>query len=124
MNGYAVVEELPDITDSLVVHLEDQQGGPGTLLLFVATAPDVTLDDELRGQIRDALRRHLSPRHVPDAIDQVPAIPRTMTGKKLETPIKQILLGRPVNEVISADAVTDFAAITAFRAPQGSGSSA
>jgi acetoacetyl-CoA synthetase len=121
---YAVVEELPDITDSLVVHLEDQQGGPGTLLLFVATAPDVTLDDELRGQIRDALRRHLSPRHVPDAIDQVPAIPRTMTGKKLETPIKQILLGRPVNEVISADAVTDFAAITAFRAPQDSGSSA
>jgi len=121
---YAVVEELPDITDSLVVHLEDQQGGPGTLLLFVATAPDVTLDDELRGQIRDALRRHLSPRHVPDAIDQVPAIPRTMTGKKLETPIKQILLGRPVNEVISADDVTDFAAITAFRAPQGSGSSA
>ncbi len=115
---YAVVEELPEITDSLVVHLEDHQGGPGAMLLFVTTAPDVALDDGLRDRIRDALRRQLSPRHVPDTIEQVPAIPRTMTGKKLETPIKQILLGRPVAEVISADAVTDFAAVAAFRAPR------
>jgi acetoacetyl-CoA synthetase len=113
---YAVVEELPEITDSLVVHLEDRQGGPGSLLLFVATAPGTTLDDQLRDRIRAALRRELSPRHVPDAIEQVPAIPRTMTGKKLETPIKKILLGKPVSEVVSADAVTGFEAIAAFRA--------
>ena len=114
---YAVVEELPDVADSMVIHLEDRQGGPGTLLLFVATASEATLDDALRDRIRGALRQHLSPRHVPDVIEQVPAIPRTMTGKKLETPIKQVLLGRPVSEVISADAVTDFDAVAAFRAP-------
>jgi acetoacetyl-CoA synthetase len=84
--------------------------------LFVATPPGTTLDDQLRDRIRAALRRELSPRHVPDAIEQVPAIPRTMTGKKLETPIKKILLGKPVSEVVSADAVTGFEAIAAFRA--------
>jgi acetoacetyl-CoA synthetase len=114
---YAVVEELPEIDDSLVVHLEDRQGGPGSLLLFVATASGTTLDDRLRDRIRAALRSELSPRHVPDAIEQVPAIPRTLTGKKLETPIKQILLGRPASEVISADAVTGFDAVAAFHAP-------
>jgi acetoacetyl-CoA synthetase len=114
---YAVVEELPEIADSLVVHLEDPQGGAGKLLLFVATADDATLDDGLRDKIRTALRKELSPRHVPDAIDEVPAIPRTMTGKKLEKPIKQILLGKKASEVISADAVTDFDAISAFRVP-------
>ena len=112
---YAVVEELPEITDSLVVHLEDRQGGAGRLLLFVATT------DGRRARRRPArpdpraLRRELSPRHVPDGSNEVPAIPRTMTGKKLETPIKQILLGRPVAEVISADAVTNFAAVSAFQ---------
>ena len=112
---YAVVEELPEIADSLVVHLEDPQGGAGRLLLFVATTDDAALDDGLRDRIRAALRRELSPRHVPDAIDEVPAIPRTMTGKKLEKPIKQILLGRNASEVISADAVTNFDAISEFR---------
>jgi len=112
---YAVVEELPEIADSLVVHLEDPQGGAGRLLLFVATADGVELDDGLRDRIRAALRRELSPRHVPDAIDAVAAIPRTMTGKKLEKPIKQILLGRKASEVISADAVTNFDAISEFR---------
>jgi acetoacetyl-CoA synthetase len=86
-------------------------------LLFVATTDDAKLDDDLRDRIRVALRRELSPRHVPDVIDEVPAIPRTMTGKKLEKPIKQILLGRNASEVISADAVTNFDAISAFRVP-------
>jgi acetoacetyl-CoA synthetase len=114
---YAVVEELPEVADSLVVHLEDPQGGAGRLLLFVATAGDAALDDALRDRIRAALRRELSPRHVPDAIKEVPAIPRTMTGKKLEKPIKQILLGKPASEVISADAVIGFDAVDAFRVP-------
>ncbi|MFJ9779616.1 acetoacetate--CoA ligase [Amycolatopsis sp. NPDC101161] len=109
---YAVVEELPGVDDSLVVHLEDGDGGPGRLLLFVVASAG--LDDALRQRIRQALRDQLSPRHVPDRIEAVPAIPRTLTGKKLETPIKQILRGRPPAEVISPDAVSDYAAVSAF----------
>ncbi|WP_445189300.1 acetoacetate--CoA ligase [Pseudonocardia sp. Cha107L01] len=111
---YTVVEELPDVGDSLVLHLEDPEGGPGQLILFVTLSGGGALDDALRGRIRAALRSQLSPRHVPDVIEAVAAIPRTLTGKKLETPIKQILLGRAADEVISRDSVSDFAAITVF----------
>ncbi|MEC3977405.1 acetoacetate--CoA ligase [Amycolatopsis sp. H20-H5] len=113
---YAVVEELPGIEDSLVVHLEDPDGGPGRLLLFVALAPGIDLDDTVRQRIRQALRDQLSPRHVPDRIDAVPAIPRTLTGKKLEKPIKQILQGRAPLEVVAPDAISGYAAIGAFTA--------
>jgi acetoacetyl-CoA synthetase len=116
---YAVVEELPEIADSLVVHLEDTGGGMGDLVLFVAlrdvAGPEGTaLDDALRERIAAALRRDLSPRHVPDVVRAVPAIPRTLTGKKLEAPIKQILRGRPPSQVISADSVSNFSAVGAF----------
>ncbi|WP_329258657.1 acetoacetate--CoA ligase [Actinoallomurus sp. NBC_01490] len=110
---YSVVEELSDVADSLIVHLEDA-GGPGLLLLFVVLREGIELDDALRGRIRSALRSDLSPRHVPDVIDAVPAIPRTLTGKKLEKPIKEILRGRPAAEVLSLDAISDHSAITAF----------
>jgi acetoacetyl-CoA synthetase len=83
---YAVVEELPEIADSLVVHLEDSEGGPGRLLLFVAVADGAVLDETLRARVRAALREQLSPRHVPDVIAEVPAIPRTLTGKKVVVP--------------------------------------
>ncbi|MFC5065735.1 acetoacetate--CoA ligase [Actinomycetospora atypica] len=111
---YSVVEELPEVVDSLVVHLEDAAGGPGQLLLFVVPAEGTEVDDDLRRRVRAALRRELSPRHVPDAIEAVPAIPRTMTGKKLEKPVKQILGGRPVEEVVSPGAVQDADALGAF----------
>src|SRR4029077_16035108 len=65
---YSVVEELPEITDSLVVHLEDDEGGAGGLLLFVVLPQGVVLDDELRASIGRGLRSELSPRHVPDTI--------------------------------------------------------
>ena len=113
---YAVVEELPEIADSLVVHLEDAAGGPGELLLFLALRDGSSLDNRLRELIRTALRTHLSPRHVPDVMHLVPAVPRTLTGKKLEAPIKQILQGRSPEEVISEDAVSNYAAIPAFAA--------
>lgn len=112
---YTVVEELPEVTDSLVVHLEDPEGEAGQLILFVTLFGGGTLDDALRGRICAALRAQLSPRHVPDVIEAVAAIPRTLTGKKLETPIKQILLGRAAYEVISRDSVSDFAAVTIFK---------
>jgi acetoacetyl-CoA synthetase len=111
---YSVVEELPEVTDSLVVHLEDDDGGAGELLLFVVLAEGAVLDDDLRGRIGRGLRSELSPRHVPDSIVEVPAIPRTLTGKKLETPVKRILLGVAVEAVASRDALLDPCALDAF----------
>ena len=77
------------------------------LLLFVVLRPGVELDDELRARIANALRTALSPRHAPDAIVAVPAIPRTLTGKKLELPVKRILTGTAVTDVVSRDALVD-----------------
>ena len=111
---YGVIEELPQLQDSLVVHLEDDDGGPGELVLFVVLAEGVDFDDELRDTIARSLLEQLSPRHVPDAIHPVPAIPRTMTGKKLETPVKRILRGTPVEQVASRDALLDPTALDPF----------
>jgi acetoacetyl-CoA synthetase len=111
---YAVVEEHDEVLDSLVVHLEDPEGGPGELLLFVQLREGESLGDELRGRIGAALRGGLSPRHMPDAIEAVPAIPRTMTGKKLELPVKRILQGTPADQVASRDALADPESIDAF----------
>jgi acetoacetyl-CoA synthetase len=103
---YSVVEELPQVTDSLVVHLEDPDGGPGELILFVVTK-DGQLDDDLRSRLATALRSNLSPRHVPDSIRAVRAIPRSRTGKRLELPVKRILLGADPDEVASRDSLLD-----------------
>ena len=95
------------MADSLVVHLEDAGGGPGELLLFVVLRDGAALDDGLRARIKAALRDGLSPRHVPDAILAVPAIPRTLSGKKLEVPVKRILAGMPPDAAASKDALAD-----------------
>jgi acetoacetyl-CoA synthetase len=102
---YRVVEELPEVVDSLVVHLEDPAGGNGELILFVVCRGE--LDDALAGRIRSALRTALSPRHVPDRVTAVPAVPRNLTGKKLEIPVKRILQGVPASQVVSRDALAD-----------------
>jgi acetoacetyl-CoA synthetase len=111
---YAVVEELDEISDSLVVHLEDPEGGAGELVLFVQLREGVELDDDLRGAIARALRSALSPRHVPDTIEAVPGIPRTLTGKKLELPVKRILQGAARDDVVRLDALSDPGSIEAF----------
>ena len=111
---YGVVEELEEVADSLVIHLEDPDGGGGELVLFVQPSPGYALDDATRSLIRTALRTHMSPRHVPDEIVAVPAIPRTLTGKKLETPVKRILQGAPSSAVAQRDALSDPAALDAF----------
>lgn len=91
---YRVLDELDEVIDSLVVHLEDRSGeGPGELVLLVALEPSASLDDDLRTMIRSKLRAELSPRHVPDEIHQLEHIPTTLSGKKLELPVKRILLG-------------------------------
>ena len=111
---YAVVEELGEVTDSLVVHLEDPAGGAGELVLFVQVAQGAELDDELRASIARSLRSALSPRHVPDTIEAVPSIPRTLTGKKLELPVKRILQGAARDDVVRLDALSDPTSIDAF----------
>ena len=109
---YAVVESVPGVLDSLVVHLED--GGPGgRLVLFVRLADGVSVDD-VRARIVGELRSTLSPRHAPDEIHAVPAIPRTHSGKKLEVPVKRILLGADPAQVASPGALADPSALDAF----------
>jgi acetoacetyl-CoA synthetase len=108
---YSVVENLDEVADSLVVHLEDAEGGPGTLVLLVVASDPASLEPELRALISAALRSALSPRHVPDEIHQVRAVPRTLSGKKLELPVKRILLGEDPDSVASRDALADPSAI-------------
>jgi acetoacetyl-CoA synthetase len=111
---YSVVEGLDAVVDSLVVHLEDDEGGPGELLLFVVLADGVDLDDALRRRIGQELRTALSPRHVPDEIHQVRAVPRTLSGKKLEVPVKRILTGTPAESAAARGALADPDSLSAF----------
>jgi acetoacetyl-CoA synthetase len=111
---YSVVEAFPEVADSLVVHLEDPEGGPGRLLLFVAAAAGGEVDDALRSRLRSALRAELSPRHVPDEIVAVPAVPRTLSGKKLEVPVKRILLGADPGQAASRGSLANPESLDAF----------
>ncbi|MBX7554652.1 acetoacetate--CoA ligase [Streptomyces sp. NPDC004232] len=95
-----VVERLPEITEALVIGAEEPDGGYW-MPLFVVPAPGTTLDDDLREKIRDAVRTGASPRHVPDEILEAPGIPHTRTGKKLEVPVKRLLQGAPVEQVVN-----------------------
>jgi acetoacetyl-CoA synthetase len=108
---YSVVEGIDEVADSVVVHL-DEQGDE--LLLFVVLADGVELDDRLRGRIRGELRAALSPRHVPDEIHQVRAVPRTLSAKKLEVPVKRILTGTPVESAAARGALANPESLAAF----------
>jgi acetoacetyl-CoA synthetase len=112
---YDVVEAVPGIADSLVVHLEDPDGGAGRLVLLVALAEGTALDDELRGRIAATLRASLSPRHVPDEVHALPGIPRTLTGKKLEVPVKRVLQGAAPEAVASPGSITHPEVLRALR---------
>jgi acetoacetyl-CoA synthetase len=109
----------------VVVHLEDPQGGAGELLLFVVLAGGLELDDELRKRIARELRGALSPRHVPDHTYQVTAVPRTLSGKKLEVPVKRILTGTPIERAAATGALANPESLQAFAdlsvSRQGSG---
>ena len=110
---YRVVEELPEVMDSLVVDTT-QLGEEGELLLFLVLREGVALDDALRRRVTDAVRASLSPRHAPDATLQIAEVPRTLNGKKLEVPVKRILTGTPVEEAASADALANPGALDFF----------
>jgi acetoacetyl-CoA synthetase len=111
---YSVVEGLPEVVESVVVHLEDPQGGAGELLLFVVLTDGLDLDAGLRQRIGRELRTALSPRHVPDEIHQVRAVPRTLSGKKLEVPVKRILTGTLVDQAAAAGALANPESLYAF----------
>lgn len=113
---YSVVEAFPEVADSLVVHIEDPDGGVGELLLFLQIAPGAALDDDLRRRIAAELRRALSPRHVPDEVMAVPGVPRTLSGKKLEVPVKRILTGTPTDEAVARGALADPSSIDFYEA--------
>ncbi|MFF3415936.1 acetoacetate--CoA ligase [Streptomyces sp. NPDC002698] len=95
-----IVERLPEITEALVIGAEEPDGGYW-MPLFVTLTAGAVLDDDLRKQIKDAIRSGVSPRHVPDEIIEVPGIPHTRTGKKLEVPVKRLLQGSPAEEVLN-----------------------
>ncbi|MGW2034216.1 acetoacetate--CoA ligase [Streptomyces sp. NPDC001811] len=101
-----IVERLPEIAEALVIGAEEPDGGYW-MPLFVVLADGIELDDALREKIRDAIRTGASPRHVPDEILAVPALPHTRTGKKLEVPVKRLLQGAPAEQVLNPSAVDD-----------------
>ncbi len=93
-------------------------GTEGRLVLYLVLAPGCSLDDELAGRIKKALRSALSPRHVPDELHAVPGVPRTLSGKKLEVPVRKILTGTPVNEAADPDSLAN-PEVLAYYVPGG-----
>jgi acetoacetyl-CoA synthetase len=103
---YAVLASIDEIDDALIVNL-DLPGGRFFMPLFVRLTDGLRLDDRIRDKIRDRLRHEYTPRHVPDRIVQVPDIPLTLTGKKLEVPVRKILLGVPPDEAANRNAMAN-----------------
>jgi acetoacetyl-CoA synthetase len=103
---YRVVEELPEVADSLVIDT-GTLGAEGRLVLYLVLAPGKDLDAGLIATVKSALRSALSPRHVPDEIRQVPGIPRTISGKKLEVPVRKILTGTPISAAVDPSSLAN-----------------
>jgi acetoacetyl-CoA synthetase len=112
---YAVLASIDEIDDALIVNL-DLPGGRFHMPLFVRLAGGLRLDDRIRDKIRDRLRHEYTPRHVPDRIVQVPDIPMTLTGKKLEVPVRKILLGVPPDEAANRNAMANPGSLDFFAA--------
>ncbi|SMY04332.1 acetoacetyl-CoA synthetase [Brevibacterium aurantiacum] len=110
---YDVVDGIPEVAESLVIGAEQPDGGYW-MPLFVVLADGVELDDRLRERIREELRTKASPRHIPDDVIAVPAVPHTRTGKKLEVPVKRLIQGHPLERVANPDAVDSFETLTYF----------
>lgn len=103
---YAAVEALPEIMDSMVVEVS-REIGSSQLVLFVVLAEGAALDQALRDRIHASIRTSLSPRFIPDLMVEAPTIPRTLSGKKQELPIKRLLEGRPIEKIINRDAMAN-----------------
>ncbi|HEX8902887.1 acetoacetate--CoA ligase [Vitreimonas sp.] len=103
---YAAVEHLGDVADSLVIDIEDGQGD-SKLLMFVVPTDGRALDSDMEAAMSSAIRRALSPRFVPDRFIDAPGIPRTLSGKKQELPIKRLFQGWPIAKVVNLDAIAN-----------------
>ena len=110
---YRAVEAVPEVVDSLVVDFE-YLGRPSWMPLFVVLRDGLQLDSGLSARIASAIREALSPRYVPDEVLQVPAIPRTLSGKKMELPVKRLLLGAAPDSVVKRDAMANAASLDWF----------
>ncbi len=109
---YSVVEDLPEIVDSLIVGFEAEGGYH--MPLFVVLAEGLELDAALKEKIRRRIRQSLSPRHIPDDIYAVAEVPRTLNAKKLEVPVKKILMGFPVKKAVNVDSMSNPGALPRF----------
>jgi acetoacetyl-CoA synthetase len=103
---YQAVEGLSEVLDSLVIDLEFL-GRDSFMVLFVVPGEGVVLDDALRGRINEAIRAGVSPRFLPDEIVQIKEVPRTLSGKKLEVPVKKLLLGGDAGRVVNRDSMAN-----------------
>jgi acetoacetyl-CoA synthetase len=110
---YHGLEGIPEVDDAIVVNL-DLPGGGFFMPMFVKLADGVALSPVIEEAIRGKLRREYTPRHVPDKIIQVPLIPTTLTGKKLEVPVRRLLTGVPLEQAANTSALADPAALDAF----------
>ena len=111
---YSAVEGLPDVMDSLVIDVPTPDGSDSTMWLFAVLADGVELDEELEARIRRRMREYCSPRHVPDRIVAVAEVPRTLSGKKLEVPVKKILMGGDPDRAASRDSLANPEALDFF----------
>jgi acetoacetyl-CoA synthetase len=109
---YRVVEESPQVEDALVIDTS-AAGVEGRLLLFLVLA-DGADGDAVAAELRQRIRTELSPRHVPDVIDEVPEVPRTLNGKKCEVPVKRVLAGVPLATAVSEGALKNADAVRYF----------
>jgi acetoacetyl-CoA synthetase len=110
---YSAIESLPEIKDSLVIGIE-LPDGEYHMPLFVVLAEGVELDEGLKQRINSTIRTQFSPRHVPDAILCVPAVPRTLSDKKMEVPVKKLFMGVPLDKVANAGATRSPEALDYF----------
>jgi acetoacetyl-CoA synthetase len=116
---YRVVESFAEVLDSLVIDLE-LLGQQSYLPLFVVLRPGAVLDESLKTRIKQKIRQEVSPRHVPDEIFAIDQVPYTLNGKKMEVPIRKILLGQPLEKAVKRDAMRNpesLAYFLAFRRP-------
>jgi acetoacetyl-CoA synthetase len=121
---YSVLENMPEVQEALVIHLQDRNIEAGEIYTFVVLAAGCSLDDALRKRITTTIASALSPRHVPDEVLAVADIPKTLSGKKLEVPVRRILEGSATAGVTSAgtlanpDSIGEFVRIAQARHAQ------